>query len=110
MAYRSGAGCITHLPPRDFGTRFTDSGPVPNLLHWNKLIVSAYAQPQSAASANGAANFPQRRLVRGQGLPDVGLLDGRAMAADNGGAGNAVFPQGLAHGHRVLRTFDRTAG
>jgi len=53
---------------------------------------------------------PLYALVRGQGRRDVGLFDGRAVAAGNQGAINAVFSQELTHGGRGFRTLDRTAG
>ena len=49
-------------------------------------------------------------LARGQGRPDVSLFGERAMATGDGGAGDAVFPQGFTDGCRAFRTVDWTAG
>ena len=64
----------------------------------------------NAILGGGPSHFPERRLLRGQGRPDVGLFGDRAMAAGNRSAGDAVFPQDLTHGDGAFRTVDRTAG
>jgi len=48
-------------------------------------------------------------LVGGQGLRDLRLPGGRAMAAGDHGVGDAVLPQHLANRGRAFRTFDGAA-
>jgi hypothetical protein len=49
-------------------------------------------------------------LVRSELRYEIGLLDGRAMAAGNQSPGDIVFPQEIAHGDRGIRTRNRPAG
>ncbi len=76
------------------------------------LVFPVSALPQALLLTHliRSSRKPLHALVRGQGKRDVGLFNGRAVAAGNQGTIDAVFSQELAHGGRGFRTLDRTSG
>jgi hypothetical protein len=76
------------------------------------LLIGQVSRPIASASVDmpGAQKgFAYYALIRGQRRGDVGLLDGRAMATGNRGAGDAEFPTANFVGHPIhhrIDTFD----